>query len=91
MIEGIRIFGNVDNLIGNADAVERAIGGCALDAGGLAVNGDGHNFPFEADFGHGSTLPIAIAIGWRWICHSGEARGLRVRRIFRRENRFPFP
>ncbi|MNE59123.1 hypothetical protein D3C80_1542000 [compost metagenome] len=50
MIERIRIFGNIDDLIGDADAVERAIGGGALDAGGLAVNGDGHNFLSRSRF-----------------------------------------
>jgi hypothetical protein len=44
VIERIRIFGDIDDLIGNTNAVERTIGGGALDAGGFAVNGDGNDF-----------------------------------------------
>ena len=52
MIESVSIFGNIDDLIGNAYAVERAIGGGALDAGGFAVNGDGVNGGVKT--GHGA-------------------------------------
>jgi hypothetical protein len=50
VIEGIRIFGDIDDLVADTDAVKRTIGGSALDAGGFAVNGDGHCFLFRSRF-----------------------------------------
>ena len=68
---GFGIFGNVDDGIGQALAVERAGGGGALDAGGLGIDGDGHRMGFLADIVLGAGTDRETAHG---RCHSDTAR-----------------